>query len=147
MNRIAKRFFANQVGEKLKVTFTCPHQVILKDSLLNQVNMMASTGSVGILAHHVPTLFQLKPGVLELVSDNQSSQYFVSGGFAAVNSDNTLDINAIEAFKLDDFDASKAEKLRADAEIKVKNSKNDIEVGEGEIELEVAQAILTAIKK
>lgn len=32
-----------------------------------QVNLPTSSGEVGILAKHVPSLFQLKPGVLQVI--------------------------------------------------------------------------------
>ncbi|KAJ3079545.1 delta subunit of the central stalk of mitochondrial F1F0 ATP synthase, atp16, partial [Quaeritorhiza haematococci] len=66
---------------------------------------MSSDGDMGILADHVPTVAQLKPGVVEIFVPNEKSQrFFVSGGFAVINPDSTLNINAVEAFTLDQLD-------------------------------------------
>lgn len=73
--------------------------------------MSSSEGDMGILANHVPSLIQLRPGLLEIFTDgpaNQSgskrSAYFVSGGFATVNPDSSMQIAAFEAVTLDKID-------------------------------------------
>ena len=59
---------------------------------------------MGILAGHVPVVLELKPSVLTLVNGQEATKYFVSGGFAIVNPDSSLNINAVEAFTLDELD-------------------------------------------
>ncbi len=58
---------------------------------------------MGILAGHVPIVVELKPSVLTLIGA-ETEKYFVSGGFAIVNPDSSLNINAVEAVKLDELD-------------------------------------------
>lgn len=67
---------------------------------------------MGILANHVPSLIQLRPGLLEIYTDGPASQsgskkssYFVSGGFATVNPDSSMQIAAFEAITLDKIDS------------------------------------------
>lgn len=48
----------------LKVSFATPSRSILKDSIVGQVDLVTTEGSVGVLANHVPTIFQLSPGVV-----------------------------------------------------------------------------------
>jgi hypothetical protein len=43
---------------------------------VQQVNLSATSGDMGILANHVPTIQQLKPGVVEVVSDANKKQKF-----------------------------------------------------------------------
>jgi F-type H+-transporting ATPase subunit delta len=43
------------------------------------------SGMFGIKANHVPTVAQLKPGVVELHSGPDVSKFFISGGFAFVH--------------------------------------------------------------
>jgi F-type H+-transporting ATPase subunit delta len=71
---------------------------------LVQVNVSTTDGDMGILVGHVPTIAQLKPSVISLVSAEGTDKYFVSGGFAAINPDSTLNINAVEAVPLKDLD-------------------------------------------
>lgn len=66
---------------------------------------------MGILANHVPSLIQLRPGLLEIYTDGSAGQsgskrsaYFVSGGFATVNPDSSMQIAAFEAVTLDQLD-------------------------------------------
>jgi F-type H+-transporting ATPase subunit delta len=80
---------------------------------------------MGILANHVPSIEQLNPGVIEVVESAEvtkkffgklsficqlKNQYFelissfsVSGGFATINPDSTLNVNAVEAFSLEEL--------------------------------------------
>ena len=55
----------------------------------------ATTGDFGILPGHVPTVSQLRPGVVSVhVNDKDVKKYFVSGGFAFVHADSTADVSA-----------------------------------------------------
>lgn len=61
---------------------------------------------MGVLANHVPTIQQLRPGLVEIVeSSGKTNQFFVSGGFATVSEGSVLAINAVEAFAPEDFSA------------------------------------------
>jgi len=41
-----------------------------------QVNLAAETGEMGILANHVPSIEQLKPGLVEIIEESGSKQFF-----------------------------------------------------------------------
>lgn len=59
---------------------------------------------MGVLANHVPSIEQLKAGVLEIFTEGGNKEdYFVAGGFAIVQPGSKLSINAVEAYKLEDF--------------------------------------------
>ena len=78
---------------------------------------------MGVLASHVPSIEQLKPGVVEVIEESSGSKSFfrmcriykfgtirlrrslVSGGFAVVQPGSKLSINAVEGFPLEDFSA------------------------------------------
>lgn len=71
-----------------------------------QVNLPSTAGDLGILANHIPTIQQLRPGLVEIVeSGGKTAQYFVSGGFATVSEGSLLAINAVEAFAPEEFSA------------------------------------------
>jgi F-type H+-transporting ATPase subunit delta len=63
-------------------------------------------GYFGVKATHVPTIAQLKPGVLELHDGAEVSKYFISGGFAFVHPSTVTDVCVLEAAPLDQFDAA-----------------------------------------
>jgi F-type H+-transporting ATPase subunit delta len=71
-----------------------------------QVNLPAETGEMGVLANHVPSIEQLKPGLVEVIEEaGGSKQFFLSGGFAVVQPGSQLSINAVEGYPLEDFSA------------------------------------------
>lgn len=40
------------------------------------MNLAAETGEMGILANHVPSIEQLKPGLVEVIEESGSKQFF-----------------------------------------------------------------------
>ncbi len=70
------------------------------------VLLPALTGDFGVMPGHVPTIAQLRPGVVTVhkTLDKDIDRYFVSSGFAFVHADSSADVCAIEAVKLDDLD-------------------------------------------
>ena len=66
----------------------------------------ALTGDFGVMPGHVPTIAQLRPGVVTVhkTLDKEIEKYFVSSGFAFVHADSSTDVCAIEAVKLEDLD-------------------------------------------
>jgi hypothetical protein len=71
-----------------------------------QVNLPAETGEMGVLANHVPSIEQLKPGLVEVMEETGGNkQFFLSGGFAVVQPGSQLSINAVEGYPLEDFSA------------------------------------------
>ncbi|KAI9592376.1 putative ATP synthase delta chain mitochondrial precursor [Syncephalis fuscata] len=102
---------------------------------------------MGILADHVPTIQQLRPGVLEVVKAEGTQKWFVSGGFAIVNEDSSLNINAVEAFKLDDFSADAIRENLTAAQRAVAAGGSEQEIAEARIEVEVLETLQAAIGK
>jgi F-type H+-transporting ATPase subunit delta len=52
-------------------------KAIYKSQDVVQVNIPAESGEMGVLANHVPSIEQLKPGLVEVVEDgNNSKQFF-----------------------------------------------------------------------
>lgn len=50
---------------------------ILTDQLSSvQVNLAAETGDMGVLANHVPSIEQLKPGLVEVIEESGGSKQF-----------------------------------------------------------------------
>ncbi|KAJ3045342.1 delta subunit of the central stalk of mitochondrial F1F0 ATP synthase, atp16 [Rhizophlyctis rosea] len=131
---------------KLLLNFTAPHQTYLRNIEVQQVNLSSTEGDMGILADHVPTIAELKPGVVEIFStSDKPKKFFVSGGFASINPDSTLNINAVEAFPLEDVDFDATRRASEDANRRA-NSGSEAEKAAAKIELEVYEALLAAQK-
>jgi F-type H+-transporting ATPase subunit delta len=92
---------------------------------------------MGVLANHVPSVEQLKPGLLEVIEETGGTkQFFLSGGFAVVQPDSQLSINAVEGYALEDFSA---EAVRAQISELQKSlgSSDEVTAAEAKVELEV----------
>lgn len=73
----ANRFVVNLQVERCvrnKPESICPTQELMKTSV--QVNLAAESGEMGILAQHVPSIEQLKPGLVEVIEEAGGSKQF-----------------------------------------------------------------------
>ncbi|KAJ8662651.1 ATP synthase F1, epsilon subunit [Lichtheimia ornata] len=139
---------APAAADNLRLTFVLPHKALYKATDVQQVNLAATSGDMGILANHVPTIEQLNPGVVEVVeSGDVTKKFFVSGGFAIINPDSTLNINAVEAAAIDELSAENVQAALADAQRVANGSGSDAEKAAAKIEIEVYEAIQNALSK
>ncbi|KAJ3113958.1 delta subunit of the central stalk of mitochondrial F1F0 ATP synthase, atp16 [Phlyctochytrium bullatum] len=130
---------------KLLLNFVVPHQPILKNYEAVQVNLSSTEGDMGILADHVPTISQLNPGVIEVIASDKTQKFFVSGGFAVINTDSSLNINAVEAFPIEDLDVEAARRGIEEANRKINASgTSEADKAAAKIELEVFEAVVYA---
>ncbi|KAF9304496.1 delta subunit of the central stalk of mitochondrial F1F0 ATP synthase, atp16 [Mortierella antarctica] len=142
---LARTYATEAATVGLRLTFAVPHQTIYKDVSVTQVNIAAVSGDMGILASHVPSIEQLRPGVIEVLEAAGSKKFFVSGGFATMNPDSSLNINAIEAFPVDEFSAEAVRTGLAEAQRLVNSGATEEEKLAAKIEVEVFEALQAAI--
>ncbi|CAG8465484.1 17066_t:CDS:2 [Acaulospora morrowiae] len=145
----AARFYANEApSNNLKFSFALPHQTIYQNADVQQVNISSTAGDMGILANHVPSIEQLKPGIIEVLENaTTTKKFFVSGGFAIINSNSSLDINAVEAFPLEDFSIEAVRTGLAEAQRTVASNSSEEEKNIARIEVEVYEALQSALGK
>ncbi|KAG9324489.1 hypothetical protein KVV02_006083 [Mortierella alpina] len=148
----------------LRLTFAVPHQTLYKDVSVAQVNIAAVSGDMGILASHVPSIEQLRPGVIEVLEGAASKKFFgkysfsvphgfdsslplwqVSGGFATMNPDSSLNINAVEAFPVEEFSAEAIRNNLAEAQRVAASGATEEEKLAAKIEVEVLESLQSAI--
>jgi F-type H+-transporting ATPase subunit delta len=133
---------------KLKFNFSIPSAPIYSAVPVRMVILPGASGVFGVLKDHVPTIAALKPGVVQIQENEGETElksYFVSGGFAFVKPDSTLDIQAVEAVKLEDLDSDAVKKGVASFTALVSSTTNEKEKAEAEIGLEVYQAMASAL--
>ncbi|KKK12154.1 ATP synthase subunit delta [Aspergillus ochraceoroseus] len=112
-----------------------------------QVNIPAESGEMGVLANHVPSIEQLKPGLVEIVEEGGASKkFFLSGGFAVVQPDSQLSINAVEGFPLEDFSAENVRSQIAEAQKIASGNGSEQDIAEAKIELEVLETLQAVLK-
>jgi F-type H+-transporting ATPase subunit delta len=137
------------VPSKLTFNFYLPHDKPYTSAEVDMVLVPAVTGDFGVMPGHVPTSAQLRPGVLTVQEDEQTSKkFFVSSGFAFVHADSTAEVCAIEAFPVEDLDQKTVEAGLADYTAKLANatgSGDDYEAAAAQIGVEVYSAMNSAI--
>ncbi|KAL2812025.1 hypothetical protein BDW59DRAFT_178866 [Aspergillus cavernicola] len=138
---LQRRGYAEAVSDKIKLSLVLPHQVRFppRELLFVQVNIPAESGEMGVLANHVPSIEQLKPGLVEIVEESGANKkFYLSGGFAVVQPDSQLSINAVEGYPLEDFSAENVRAQIAEAQKIASGSGSEQDIAEAKIELESA---------
>ncbi|KAK2747503.1 delta subunit of the central stalk of mitochondrial F1F0 ATP synthase, atp16 [Myotisia sp. PD_48] len=165
---LQQRSYAQAVSEKLKLSLVLPNETIYKstdvyvpepvtrtfrpanrfhDVETVQVNIAAESGDMGILSSHVPSIEQLRPGIIEIIEESGSSKkFFLAGGFAVVQPDSTLNINAVEGFPLENFSAEAVRSQIAEAQKAATGNGSEKDIAEAKIELEVLESLQNALK-
>ncbi|VBB86433.1 Putative mitochondrial ATP synthase delta chain precursor [Podospora comata] len=143
---VQRRGYAEAVSDKIKLSLSFPHQAVYKSQDVVQVNIPAESGEMGVLANHVPSIEQLKPGVVEIIEESGNKQFFLSGGFAVVQPNSVLSINAVEGFPLEDFSAEAVRSQIAEAQKVASGSGSEQEIAEAKIELEVLETLQAHLK-
>lgn len=105
----------------------------------------ATTGQMGILPGHVPTIAELKPGVMSVHEGSDVKKYFVSSGFAFIHANSYADIIAVEAVPVDRIDANLVQKGLAEFTQKVSSATTDLEKAEAQIGVDVHSALNAAL--
>ncbi|KAF5657559.1 ATP synthase subunit mitochondrial [Fusarium heterosporum] len=149
---LQRRTYAEAVPDKarkrpIKLSLALPHQSIYKSQDVVQVNIPAESGEMGVLANHVPSIEQLKPGLVEVVEESAGSkQFFLSGGFATVQPNSVLSINAVEGYPIEDFSAEAIRAQIAEAQKVASGSGSEQDIAEAKIELEVLETLSAHVK-
>ncbi|KAI5203773.1 epsilon subunit of F1F0-ATP synthase N-terminal domain-containing protein [Aureobasidium subglaciale] len=165
---LARRGYADVAADKIQLSLALPHQVRfrsvylpgqIEDSperewetnhgplLTVQVNIPAETGDMGVLASHVPSIEQLRPGLVEVIEESAGSkQFFLSGGFATVQPGSKLSINAVEGYPLEDFSPEAVRNQIAEAQKIASGNGSETDIAEAKIELEVLESLQGFLK-
>ncbi|KAJ5996039.1 hypothetical protein N7499_007645 [Penicillium canescens] len=144
--RVPRRTYADAV-DTLKLSLTLPHQTIYKATGVTQVNIPAASGDMGVLSNHVPSIEQLRPGLIEIVEENGSTkQLFTAGGFAVMQPNNEFSINSSEIFGLEEFSAENIRALIAESQKTASGNGSEQDIAEAKVELEVLETLQSLVK-
>lgn len=136
---------------KLTLNFYMPSGVVYKGEQVDLALIPAVTGDFGVMPGHVPTVAQLRPGVVAVHKemDKDIEKYFVSSGFAFVHADSTTDVCAVEAVKVDDLDPEAVRAGLAEYTAKLgalQGKGDDYEIAAAQIGVEVYSAMNAAVQ-
>eukprot|EP01116_Phalansterium_solitarium_P010533 TRINITY_DN253_c0_g1_i1.p1 TRINITY_DN253_c0_g1~~TRINITY_DN253_c0_g1_i1.p1 ORF type:complete len:181 (-),score=17.85 TRINITY_DN253_c0_g1_i1:276-773(-) len=147
-SRIGARSFAVE-AKALRLTLAAPHNAIVSNKEVTLVNVPGVSGEFGILAEHVPTIAELKPGVVTVFSkkgaDEVQDKYFISGGFAFMSADSSLNINVVEAVGLDLIDPEAAREGFKRFSAELSSASDDLSRAKAQIGVEVHQSLCAAL--
>ncbi|PWA93428.1 ATPase, F1 complex, delta/epsilon subunit [Artemisia annua] len=135
----------NTLPSKLTVNFVLPYSSELSKQEVDMVIVPATTGQMGILPGHVPTIAELKPGLLSVHEGNDVKKYFISSGFAFVHSNSYADILAVEAIPLDRIDPAQVQKGLSEFTQKLSSASSDLDKAEAQIGVDVHSALNSAL--
>mmetsp|Transcript_32191 Transcript_32191/g.44658 ORF Transcript_32191/g.44658 Transcript_32191/m.44658 type:complete len:208 (-) Transcript_32191:335-958(-) len=134
------------IPEKLNFSFYLPHATEMNNEKVDMVLVPGTDGDFGVLPGHVPTIAQLKPGVVAVHKDDKDIvKYFVSSGFAFIHADSSTELCAVEAVPLEQIDAAAVKESLAEYNNKLINAKDDYEKAAAQIGIEVCSAMNAAV--
>lgn len=142
----ARRMYADAAKDtdKLKLTLALPYDTLYKSEVVTQVNVPSTSGEMGILAGHVPSIEQLQPGLVDVVEEGGvTKKFFVAGGFAIVQPDSSLSINAVEGYPLEDFSSEALKSALSESRRIAGGAGSEQEIAEAKIEVELYEVCLS----
>jgi len=133
----------------LSLTFTVPSKSLYDAEPVEMVILPGGDGMYGVMPNHVPTIAELKPGVISVqeTAGGPLTKYFVSGGFAAVTDESKLNVTVLEAVGIDELDPEAVKTGLAQYSAAYASATDDLAKSEAEIGVEVYQAMSYAISE
>ncbi|MEM6811335.1 MAG: ATP synthase F1 subunit epsilon [Pseudomonadota bacterium] len=122
-----------------------PERILMSEKAW-QVTIPGEMGDFGVRAKHASIVSSIRPGVVEIVSEQGSEpqKIFIAGGFADVTESNCT-ILAEEAMIVSDLDQSEIEKEISELTEKLSSSNDNIEKMRYQTALDVSKAKLVAV--
>merc|ERR1719460_428297 len=133
----------------LTLNFAVPTDSLYSGAQVEMVILPSSDGQFGVMPSHVPTIAELKPGVVSVQEEAGGPliKYFVSGGFASMTDASKLNVTVLEAVAIDDIDADAVKTGLAQYSAAYASATEDYAKSEAEIGVEVYSALSYAISE
>eukprot|EP00239_Pterosperma_sp_CCMP1384_P000681 CAMPEP_0197845766 /NCGR_PEP_ID=MMETSP1438-20131217/2653_1 /TAXON_ID=1461541 /ORGANISM="Pterosperma sp., Strain CCMP1384" /LENGTH=212 /DNA_ID=CAMNT_0043457189 /DNA_START=127 /DNA_END=765 /DNA_ORIENTATION=+ len=134
---------------KLKFNFFMPHSVEMNEEEVDMVLVPGAAGDFGILPGHVPTVAQLRPGVMTVHKgdgDENIQKYFVSSGFAFIHANSTAEVCAVEAVPLEQLDPQSVAQSLEEYTKLLTSADDDYAKAQAQIGIEVCSAMNSALE-
>ncbi|GJV07281.1 ATP synthase subunit delta', mitochondrial-like protein [Tanacetum coccineum] len=105
----------------------------------------ATTGQMGILPGHVPTIAKLKPDLLLVHEGYDLKKYLISISFAFIPANSYADILAVEVVPLDRLNPAQVQKGLSEFTQKLSSASTNAEKAEAQIGVDVHSALNFAL--
>jgi F-type H+-transporting ATPase subunit delta len=77
-------------GDAVDSELTIIEQSVYKSQDVVQVNIPAESGEMGVLANHVTSIEQLKPGLIEVIEESGGSKQFFRRTMRSIRTSHSL---------------------------------------------------------
>ncbi len=132
------------MAENVAFELVSPERLLLSEPV-EMVVVPGSEGDFGVLCGHAPMISTVRAGVISTYrGGGVDRRIFVAGGFAEVTPERCT-VLAEEAVVLDDADRAATEARIKAAEDALADADNDDERAAARAELDIAEALLSAI--
>jgi len=129
----------------MEFTFASSAESFYAKANVKQIDLATFSGNIGILAEHVPLLAVLKPGVIEVIEENDvRKKFFASSGTVTINDDSSVQILCEEACLIENLDAAAAKEGLSKAAALLASASSEAEKAEAQIGLEAYEALVKA---
>merc|ERR1719424_191138 len=140
---------ADEAASAGAMTFSLnvPTKSVYSDAPVSMVIVPGGDGVFGVMPDHVPTIAELKPGIVSVqeTEGGDLTKYFISGGFMSMTSESKLTVTALEALSVEDLDPEAVKTGLAQYAAAYASATEDVAKAEAEIGVEVYQAMSYAI--
>ena len=130
--------------DKLQLEVVTPEQAVLAEEV-DEVDLPAEMGQIGVLPGHVPTLTKLGIGEMVVYEDGSEEHYFIVRGFAEILGDRVR-VLAQECEGVDEIDIERARQELAEAEQEVERLEEE-RTGEDTEEDEMLESYRESLRK
>ena len=103
------------MSQEFKIEIVNPEKCFLSKEDVIEVIVPAFEGEMGILKEHISIISFLKPGILKILSNSNTEEYYVEDGIVEFK-DNTLSILTSSIISLQNKDKNKILELLKNAE-------------------------------
>jgi F-type H+-transporting ATPase subunit epsilon len=134
----------------MKLKIVTPYGTTLDKVDVQSVTVPTKEGVITVMDEHIPILYMVVPGVIELkFEDGTSNEVAISKGVIEVLRDNVVNIMADTAERAEQIDVERAEEARMKAEEFLKNQKyeQDVDFAAIQSQLEKEMARLSVARK
>jgi len=95
---------------KVNLTLATPSGAVYENTPVDLVSVPGMEGEFGITAGHTPIISQMKPGVITVHHERDTTveKFFTAGGFTFTHENSTTDVACVELVKVEDIDEAAA---------------------------------------
>lgn len=148
-----KRFYSkepvpfNKDATKVRLSIQTSERPIISNLEVDTVGIPGSNGDLVVGPKSVPTLTELRPGVIRIKSEGQDDiQYFTSGGFAVGLEDSSLQMSLGECVALEDLDLETARSIVSKWQGIVSSTTDETAKAMAQITYDTASALVKALE-